>query len=345
VEDTIISTKYSEAGVNIDAANKTKELIKLGVKESNRHPNVLAGPGLFGGMYELKGYKNPVLVSSADGVGTKLCVAQALGLHTSIGADLVNHCINDIFTCGADPLFFLDYFATGSLDPEVCGTVVKGMADTCAEHNIALIGGETAEMPGVYKNHDYDIAGFIVGTVEKSQIIDGQKIAKDDIIIALPSSGLHTNGYSLARRVLGESPEALNTYHHELGCTLGEELLKVHRCYYRDLKPFLPFINGMAHITGGGLLENIPRILPSHLAAEINCKSWKIPPIFRMIQKQGEVEIREMYRVFNMGVGMVVFLSKEDSIDILSRLPDAWVIGKTIEKDQKGEQVILKGVK
>ena len=320
-------------------------MIKQNVKESLRQDNVLAGPGLFGGMFELKDYKKPVLVSSTDGVGTKLCLAHTLDIHNSIGADLVNHCINDIFTCGASPLFFLDYFATGKLDPKVCAAVVKGMADACAEHNIALIGGETAEMPGMYKEGNYDIAGFIVGCVEKDEIIAGRKIMEGDLIVALPSNGLHTNGYSLARKILGESAEILNTYHTELGCTLGQELLKVHRCYHNDLKPFLNIIHGMAHITGGGLLENIPRILPENLAAEINTKSWQLPPIYKMIQSKGQVDNREMFRVFNMGVGMVAFMTREDSINLLSVLPEAWIIGYTLEKGKDNKQVILKGVK
>jgi len=320
-------------------------LIKQHVKQSLGRLGVLAGPGLFGGMFELKGYRNPVLVSSADGVGTKLCIANALGIHDTVGADLVNHCINDIFTCGADPLFFLDYFATGKLNPQVCAEVIKSMAEACMQNNTALIGGETAEMPGMYKDSDYDIAGFIVGCVEKNEIIDGQKIKESDVILAMPSNGLHTNGYSLARKIMGNSSKALNTYHTELGSTLGQEFLKIHRCYYRELKPFTKFIHGMAHITGGGLIENTPRILPDNIAAEFDVASWKIPPIFKMIQKKGKVNWHEMYRVFNMGVGMVVFVSKEDSIDILSKLSDAFIIGRAVARKANNNQVILKGIK
>ena len=337
--------KYSKAGVNIDAANHTTSLIKKHVRQSLQHPGVLAGPGLFGGMFELKGYQNPVLVSSADGVGTKLRIAHNLDIHNTIGADLVNHCINDIFTCGADPLFFLDYFATGKLDPQVCSEVVKGMAEACVQNNTALIGGETAEMPGIYKNGDYDVAGFIVGCVAKNEIIDGQKIKEGDVILALPSNGLHTNGYSLARKIMGDSVKALNTYHAGLGSTLGQEFLKIHRCYYKDLKPFTKLINGMAHITGGGLIENTPRILPDNIAAEFDITSWEIPPIFKMMQKKGKVDWQEMYRVFNMGIGIVVFVSKEDSIDMLSKLPDAFVIGRAVARRDNNNQVILKGIK
>ncbi|MCK5433739.1 MAG: phosphoribosylformylglycinamidine cyclo-ligase, partial [Dehalococcoidales bacterium] len=242
---------YAAAGVNIDAADKVKELIRQHARSTLR-PEVLAGPGFFGGLFELKGYKQPVLVSSVDGVGTKLKVAAALAKHDTIGIDLVNHCVNDILTCGAEPLFFLDYIAMGKLKPEQIAAIAQGLSQACHEVGCALIGGETAEMPGLYANKDYDLVGFIVGAVEKAKMLTGKTIAAGDLIIGLPSSGLHTNGYSLVRKIFGTTPSALGAYYPELGQTLGEELLKPHRCYYNELKPLLPLIKGMAHITGGG---------------------------------------------------------------------------------------------
>ncbi len=259
---------YAEAGVNIDAASQALKFIKSHALPTHR-PEVLTDLGLFGGLFELKGYSNPVLVSSADGVGTKLKIATALGKHDTIGMDLVNHCVNDILTCGAHPLFFLDYIGTGKLVPEQVGDVVKGLAASCQDTGCALIGGETAEMPGLYTGEDYDLVGFIVGAVEKDGIIDGKSIKPGDAIIGLPSSGLHTNGYSLVRKVFEINSSTLNEFHAELGCTLGEELLRPHRCYYRELKSLLPRIKGLAHITGGGLVDNIPRVFQSGLSAYI----------------------------------------------------------------------------
>jgi len=234
---------------------------------------VLAGPGLFGGLFELRGFNNAVLVSSADGVGTKLKIAIALDRHDTVGMDIVNHSVNDILTCGAAPLFFLDYIAMGKLSPPRVEAIVKGLSNACQEVGCALIGGETAEMPGLYAENDYDLAGFIVGAVEKENIIDGSKIAAGDVLIGLPSSGLHTNGYSLARKVFGDTAAALNKHYPELGRTIGEALLEPHICYYHRLKPHLPVIKGLAHITGGGFPGNIPRILPEGVAARIDSKS------------------------------------------------------------------------
>ena len=269
-----------------------------------------------------------MLVSSVDGVGTKLKIASALGKHDTIGIDLVNHCVNDIFTSGADPLFFLDYIATGKLVPEQVEAIARGLAQACREAGCTLIGGETAQMPGLYTGEDYDLVGFTIGAVEKEKIITGDTIVAGDIIIGLPSSGLHTNGYSLARQIFGDSAAALNTSYPELGRTIGEALLEPHRCYYHQLKPLLPFIKGMAHITGGGLIDNVPRVLPQGLAAQFHSQAWTIPPIFQLIQHKGNVDRQEMYHVFNMGIGMVVICSPRDVEHLTRQLPEAKVIGE-----------------
>jgi phosphoribosylformylglycinamidine cyclo-ligase len=293
---------------------------------------VLAGPGLFGGLFELKGFKKPVLVSSVDGVGTKLKIANALDRYDTIGIDLVNHCVNDILTCGAEPLFFLDYIAMGRLLPDKVESIVQGLANACQEVACALIGGETAEMPGIYAGEDYDLVGFIIGAVEKDKIIDGRTIATGDIAIGLASSGLHTNGYSLARKVFGETTVALDRYYPELGKTIGEALLATHVCYYHQLKPVLPLIKGIAHITGGGLIGNVPRILPPGLAVEFDSKSWEVPPIFQLIQQQGDVDKNEMYRVFNMGIGMVFFCAPESVSSFTGQIPETKVIGRVVKQ-------------
>jgi phosphoribosylformylglycinamidine cyclo-ligase len=333
-----IKDSYAAAGVNIDAADKVKELIKQHVQATLR-PEVLAGPGLFGGLFEFKGFKQPVLVSSVDGVGTKLKIASALDKHDTIGIDLVNHCVNDIFTCGAEPLFFLDYIAMGKLVTERVEAIVHGLSKACQEVNCALIGGETAEMPGLYAADDYDLVGFIVGAVEKDKIIDGKTIAVGDTIIGLASSGLHTNGYSLARKVFGDTTGKLNKHYPELGRTIGEELLEPHRCYYHQLEQGLPLIKGMAHITGGGLIGNVPRILPRGLAVKFNSKSWAIPPIFQLIQRQGNIDKEEMYRVFNMGIGMVVICSPDEAGQLIKQLPESKVIGEVVK--QTGEERVI----
>jgi len=291
----------------------------------------LAGPGFFGGLFEFKGFKQPILVSSVDGVGTKLKIAGALAKHDTIGIDLVNHCVNDILTCGAEPLFFLDYIAMGKLVQEQVEAIAQGLAQACREVGCALIGGETAEMPGLYAGEDYDLVGFIIGVVEKEKIIMGKKIAVGDIIIGLPSSGLHTNGYSLVRRIFGETKPVLDAYYPELGRTLGEALLEPHRCYYHQLKPLLPLIKGIAHITGGGLIDNVPRVLPQGLAAKFGSQALVIPPIFQLIQQRGNVARDEMYRVFNMGIGMVVICSPNDVDHFTKALPEANVIGEVVK--------------
>ena len=299
----------------------------------------MSGVGFFGGLFEFKGFNQPVLVSSVDGVGTKLKIASALAKHDTIGIDIVNHCVNDILTCGAEPLFFLDYIAMGRLVPEQVESIAQGLAKACREVGCALIGGETAEMPGLYARKDYDLAGFIIGVVEKEKIIMGKTIVAGDAIIGLPSSGLHTNGYSLVRKIFGETKSALDTYYPELDRTLGETLLEPHRCYYHQLKPLLPIIKGLAHITGGGLKGNVPRVLPQGVTARFNSRTWTVPPIFQLIQRQGNVTRNEMYRVFNMGIGMVVICAPDDVDQLTQALPGAKVIGEVVK--QVGETRVV----
>ncbi len=298
----------------------------------------MSGFGFFGGLFEFQGYKQPVLVSSVDGVGTKLKIASALDKHDTIGIDLVNHCVNDILTCGAEPLFFLDYIAMGKLVPEQVEAIAQGLAQACREVGCALIGGETAEMPGLYAGEDYDLVGFIIGVVEKEKIIMGKTIVAGDTIIGLPSSGLHTNGYSLVRKIFGV--DQLEKDFPELRRTLGEELLEPHRCYYNQLKPLLSLVKGMAHITGGGLIDNVPRVLPQGLAARFHSQAWTIPPIFQIIQQRGNVDWQEMYRVFNMGIGMVLICSPDNVDRLTGELSEAKVIGEVVKQKGKARVVI-----
>ncbi len=296
--------------------------------------------GFFGGLFEFKGFKQPVLVSSVDGVGTKLKIASALARNDTVGIDIVNHCVNDILACGAEPLFFLDYIAMGKLVPEQVEAIAQGLAQACREVGCALIGGETAEMPGLYTGKDYDLVGFIIGVVEKEKIIIGENISVGDTIIGLPSSGLHTNGYSLVRKLFGVTQSELHTYYPELSRTLGDELLEPHRCYYHQLKSLLPMIKGMAHITGGGLIGNVPRVLPQGMAARFHSQAWTVPPIFQLIQHRGNIAQSEMYRVFNMGIGMVVICSPDNVERIVGALPEAHIIGEVIEQEGKARVII-----
>ena len=329
---------YARAGVDIEAANRIKELIKPHALSTFR-PEVLSDIGLFGGLFELKGYSEPVLVSSVDGVGTKLKIASALEKHDTIGIDLVHHCVNDILTCGAEPLFFLDYIAMGELIPQQVEGIVKGLATACRAIGCALIGGETAEMPGIYSSEDYELAGFIVGVVEKKAVIDGRAIEAGDMILGLPSSGLHTNGYSLVRQIFSVDRSALEVSYPELGRTLGEELLEPHRCYYPKLKSALRLVKGLAHITGGGLPGNVSRVLPPGLAARFHKGSWSIPPIFSLIQQRGNIAVSEMHRVFNMGLGMVVFCPPENVSELEKLVPEARLIGEVVE--QRGTKRVI----
>ena len=308
---------YADAGVDIDAATRATDRIKQLAKQTfNARP--LSEIGSFGGMFDgaFPKLKQPVLVASADGVGTKLKIAFLAGVHNTIGRDLVNHCVNDILVQGARPLFFLDYIATGKLLPDVVAAIVAGIAQGSRENGCVLLGGETAEMPDFYAEGEYDVAGFIVGVVDKEKIVDGKQIAAGDVLLALPSVGLHTNGYSLARKLFFEvAGYEVSTRLDELHATIGEALLQPHLSYLKPLDGLLDsgMIKGLAHITGGGLTDNIPRILPEGTAVEINKGSWPILPIFQIMQKIGSVAEAEMYRTFNMGVGMVIVTSQSDA--------------------------------
>ena len=315
---------YSDAGVDIDAATHATDRIKeLARRTFNQR--TLSEIGSFGGMFDgaFPNLSQPVLVASADGVGTKLKIAFATGVHNTVGRDLVNHCVNDILVQGARPLFFLDYIATGKLSPDVVASIVEGITNGCRENDCVLLGGETAEMPGFYQEGEYDIAGFIVGVVDRNQIIDGKTIGPGDVLLALPSAGLHTNGYSLARKlffeVAGYKPD---THIPELEMTAGEALLLPHLSYLKPLDALLDkgLIKGLAHITGGGLTDNIPRILPEGTAVKIRKDSWPMPPLFELMRRLGNVSEREMYRTFNLGLGMVIVCSINDAEAIASHL-------------------------
>ncbi len=317
-------TTYREAGVDIDAQDRALDAIKEMVR-STKTPGVLSDLGSFGGLYDIgaAGVKHPVLVASADGVGTKLKAAFLTGEHGSVGRDLVHHCINDILVQGARPLFFLDYLATGRLDPGVVESVIGGLAGACAEHGVALLGGETAEMPGFYAEGEYDLAGFIIGVAERKRILDGSAVAAGDVLVGLPSTGLHTNGYSLARKILFERLElAPDDTVEELGGTVGGELLKVHRCYLEPVWPLLEkdLVHAMAHITGGGLTDNLPRVLPEGLGAEIKVGAWEIPAVFRLLAQGGKIPEDDLWRTFNMGVGMVLIVAPKSLAKVLKIL-------------------------
>ncbi len=302
--------KYKDAGVDRAGLGSIKKRIKL-LARKTFNARVLSEIGLFGGLFEIRGFKRPVLVASTDSVGTKIMIAAMAGKHRSIGMDIVNHCINDILTLGARPLFFLDYIAYTRLEPEVIGEVVEGMAQACRQEGVALIGGETAQLPGFYPDGIYDLVGFIVGVIEKGDVIDGRRIRPGNLIVGFRSNGLHTNGYSLARAVLFKNKRySISTYLPGLKNSLGTELLKPHISYHKKLRPHLRSINGLAHITGGGFYENIERILPEGCRACIVKSSWQIPPIFNKIQEIGNIPEEEMYNVFNMGIGMVAFVDR-----------------------------------
>ncbi|MGH7650286.1 MAG: phosphoribosylformylglycinamidine cyclo-ligase [Gemmatimonadaceae bacterium] len=324
--------RYGSAGVDIDASNAAKNRIRK-LAESTFTSGVVGGFGGFGGMFRLpSGLEKPVLVSSADGVGTKIKVAIEANRHDTIGRDLVNHCVNDILVQGALPLFFLDYVAFGKLDPAVVEAVVNGVSQGCRLNGCALIGGETAEMPGLYTPPDYDLAGFIVGYVEENRILGPHRVRPDDVLIGLPSSGLHTNGYSLARKIVNDRLKLRsNDAFPGGGGAVADVLLAEHRSYLPALKPVLDRIHALAHVTGGGLPENLDRALPSNLDAVVDTKSWRVPNVFRVLQEAGSVEAPEIYRTFNMGVGMVVICGRSDLMEIQSAAAaagdTAWVLG------------------
>ena len=336
---------YRESGVDIDAGNETVRRIKS-IARATFTPGVLSEIGSFGGLFRLDRdrYEEPVLVSSADGVGTKLKVAFQTNRHDTVGADLVNHCVNDVLVQGAEPLFFLDYLATGRLSPAIAEQLIRGVARACSENGCALIGGETAEMPGFYADGEYDIAGFIVGVVDRTRIVDGRGIAAGDALVGLPSAGLHTNGYSLARRVLfNECGLEVGTFVPELGATVGDALLAPHRSYLAVIRPLLDagLVKGMAHITGGGITENLPRVFPEGCAAAVDVSAWSVPSIFHLLQRRGGIATDEMFRTFNMGIGLIVVCGASDADQVIRMLhaagsPEAVEIGRVVP----GERVV-----
>ncbi|MBN2135370.1 MAG: phosphoribosylformylglycinamidine cyclo-ligase [Acidobacteria bacterium] len=343
------SITYKDAGVNLEAAEESTDRIKKLVRRTF-NKNVITDVGLFGGLFnfEKDKYKEPVLVSSADGVGTKLKIAFMSDRHNTVGQCLVNHCVDDILSQGARPLFFLDYFATGKLEPDVIAGVVEGLALACEQNGCALVGGETAEMPDFYTEGEYDIAGFIVGVVDREKIIDGSKLAEGDVIFGLPSTGFHTNGYSLARKIFFDKlGHKVDDYLEETGKTVGETLLEVHKSYLKTVSPLLDkdLVHGIAHITGGGLEGNVQRIIPDGLTAEIETNSWKTLPVFDYIEKKGGIKRVEMFRVFNMGIGMTVFVPEKavaDAKQILNDMSQEFYIIGSMKKGAK--KVTLKGI-
>jgi len=331
-----MTNSYASSGVDIDAGNRAVELMKDSVK-ATYNESVLAGIGSFGGLFDasaLKQMDSPVLVASTDGVGTKVKLASSVGRYRGIGHDIVNHCINDILVQGARPLFFMDYFATSKLNPEQTADVVTGIAEACKESGIALLGGETAEMPGVYRDGEFDVAGTIVGVLERARLLPRSNLLAGDLILGLPSSGPHTNGYSLIRKVFEGAD--LESVHPELGYSLADALLAPHRSYFNALYPHLDKVKALAHLTGGGFIENIPRVLPENLSAVINLNSWQVPPLWKLIQEKGNISTEEMYRVFNMGIGMVAIVDKSDATDFQSSISEpTFIIGELIDGEQK----------
>ncbi|MGD1044412.1 MAG: phosphoribosylformylglycinamidine cyclo-ligase [Bacteroidota bacterium] len=333
---------YKESGVDIDSGEELIRRIKKPIR-STFNRNVLADIGMFGAFYraDFQGIKKPVLVSSVDGVGTKLKIAIMMNRHETIGQDLVNHCVNDILVCGAKPLFFLDYYATGKLSPDVAEQVILGFVQACKENDCALIGGETAEMPGMYGMEDYDIAGTIVGIVDEKKILNGKNVKRGDVLIGLPSTGLHTNGYSLARRVL-LNKFSLEIHLDELGKSLGDALLAVHRSYQQSIHPLLKssvskYIHGLSHITGGGIEGNTMRVVPNGLALSVNWNAWERPAIFNLIQHVGEVPEEDMRRTFNLGVGLILLVDHRGVDTVISALKlkkeKPFVMGEIVNKD------------
>ncbi len=338
------TSAYKRSGVNINLTTQIKSNIKSLVKKTFSR-QVLSDIGLFGGLYEIpkstkSRKRSAVLVSSCDGVGTKVLVANIMNKHNTVGEDLVNHCVNDILTLGAKPLFFLDYIAFSDIDSKVIEQVISGLANGCKRNNCALIGGETAMMPGMYKKGEYDLVGFIVGIVEKEKIINGKKIKIGDKLIGIPSSGLHTNGYSLARKVFFlDNKFTVNTKIPVFKQSLGETLLKTHQSYLKQVYPLLPYVSALAHITGGAFYKNIIRLLPTNLSCLIYKNKWQVPSIFKAIQKYGKISEAEMYSVFNMGIGMVLFVKPQNVKRVLSRIPQAKVIGE-VTKGKKEIKII-----
>ena len=328
-ERNTVSSSYKESGVDVQAGYDAVRLMR-GHVERTMTSGVIGGLGGFGGMFALpEGMKSPVLVSGTDGVGTKLKIAFAMDRHNTVGVDCVAMCANDVLCCGARPLFFLDYVAVGRNIPERVAEIVSGVAEGCVQSECALIGGETAEMPGFYPENEYDIAGFCVGVVERDEILDPHNVREGDVIIALPSTGVHSNGFSLVRKVFADTD--IHTYVAELGRTLGEELLTPTRIYVKDVLPIMRRVKSIAHITGGGFWENIPRAIPEGLSAKINLKSITVPPIFDVIMRTGNIPVDEMYHVFNMGAGMMIICANDEADEILRAVDSSFVAGEIVK--------------
>jgi phosphoribosylformylglycinamidine cyclo-ligase/phosphoribosylamine--glycine ligase/phosphoribosylformylglycinamidine cyclo-ligase len=336
LRDSVMESAYRDSGVDIDAGNRAVELMKNSVRATYNEA-VLAGIGSFGGLFDasaLKQMDHPVLVASTDGVGTKVKLAASVGRYRGIGHDIVNHCINDILVQGAKPLFFMDYFATSKLNPDQTAEVVTGIAEACQEAGMALLGGETAEMPGVYHAGEFDVAGTIIGVLERDAILPRPSLCAGDLILGLPSSGPHTNGYSLIRKVF--EGDALEAIIPELGPSLADALLAPHRSYFNVLYPHLSKVKALAHITGGGFIENVPRVLTENLGAVIHLNSWNVPPLWKLIQEKGNISTEEMYRVFNMGIGMVAIVDKAVAFDFQRSISETtFVIGELVNGEQK----------
>ena len=341
-EHILSGNSYFASGVDLDDMDDLKDRIKA-FAAMTHGPEVLDSSGGFAGLYQLFGYKEPVLVASADGVGTKLKIAGQLGHFESVGQDLVSLNVNDILTKGAKPLFFLDYIAFSAHESQRMETLMRGIVWGCREVGCALIGGETAQMPGLYYGDDFDLAGFVVGVAEREAVLDTNSIQPGDTLIGIPSSGVHTNGFSLVRRVfnIDENPSVLFHEFDGLSHQLGEELLVRHRCYYPSLAPVLPLLKGLSHITGGGLPGKIPGILPDTLSAELSRGSWQIPSIFSVIQQVGNIDDQEMYRVFNMGLGMVAICDEESVATVLDTIPDAQVVGSVVARSGQEQTRIV----
>lgn len=336
---------YADAGVDLDAAASVKERIK-GIAAVSLGSAVVAGPGGFGGVIDPDPAGDTLLVASTDGVGTKLRIADALGQHDTIGASIVNHCINDILPAGARPLFFLDYIGLSRFDPDKIADIVSGLAKACAAAGCALLGGETATMPDIYHGDDYDLAGFIVGTVRKDNLLKPENTRAGDVILALKSDGLHTNGYSLVRSVFetDQNPSVLTENVPETSHTLGEMLLRPHLSYLELIGPVLDKIRGLGHITGGSFYKNIPRALADGLGADVDISAWEVPPLFKFIQENGRIDDREMYRVFNMGVGMTIIVEPGLADDVLNSVPGAFRVGEVVERAAGEERTNLIGL-
>lgn len=322
---------YKDAGVDFDAADAAKQRIKA-LAATTHGSEVLGGVGGFGGLFELSGYRQPVLVSGTDNVGTKLKIAMAMDQYENLGRDVVNACVNDIIVSGAKPLFFLDYLATGKMDADLAEEIVRGIAAACTENGCALIGGETSELPGLFAEDEFDLSGFAVGVVEKDAMLDGSTISEGDVLIGIPSNGLHTNGFSLVRHALGldDDSSPLFEHHDELDGTIGQALLMPHTAYYPIVQQALAHLKGMAHVTGGGLRDNVPRILPDGLGAHFDPSTWTVTPIFTLLQEMTNIDPDEMYHVFNMGLGMVLVCDTENAEQVCSLVAGGRVVGEVV---------------